>query len=55
MRELNPYWKDSGTSLPPVDGESVSVKKKIMVVEDAGLSWLQKSYLRMKEQTEKDK
>ncbi|NXK50991.1 C19L2 protein, partial [Chauna torquata] len=53
-RELNPYWKDGGTGLPPEEGESASVKK-VMVVEDAGLSWLRKSYQRMKEQAEREK
>ncbi|KFQ19992.1 CWF19-like 2, partial [Merops nubicus] len=53
-RELNPYWKDGGTGLPPEKDETVSVKK-VTVVEDAGLSWLQKSYQRMKEQAEREK
>ncbi|KAG8523387.1 LOW QUALITY PROTEIN: CWF19-like protein 2, partial [Galemys pyrenaicus] len=49
-RELNPYWKDGGTGLPPEDCSESSVTK---VVEDGGLSWLRKSYQRMKEQAEK--
>ncbi|NXI67693.1 C19L2 protein, partial [Anseranas semipalmata] len=53
-RELNPYWKDGGTGLPPEEGESASVKK-VTGVEDAGLSWLRKSYQRMKEQAEREK
>ncbi|XP_057255716.1 CWF19-like protein 2 isoform X1 [Pezoporus wallicus] len=53
-RELNPYWKDGGTGLPPAKDEATSVKK-VTVVEDAGLSWLQKSYQRMKEQAEREK
>eukprot|EP00075_Anas_platyrhynchos_P034887 XP_027324140.1 CWF19-like protein 2 isoform X1 [Anas platyrhynchos] len=53
-RELNPYWKDGGTGLPPTESESASVKK-VTVVEDAGLSWLRKSYQRMKEQAEREK
>ncbi|XP_074906106.1 CWF19-like protein 2 isoform X1 [Buteo buteo] len=53
-RELNPYWKDGGTGLPPEKDEAASVKK-VTVVEDAGLSWLQKSYQRMKEQAEREK
>nr|XP_009682102.1 PREDICTED: alkylated DNA repair protein alkB homolog 8 isoform X2 [Struthio camelus australis] len=53
-RELNPYWKDGGTGLPPEEGEAASVKK-VTVVEDAGLSWLRKSYRRMKEQAEREK
>ncbi|KFQ15091.1 CWF19-like 2, partial [Leptosomus discolor] len=53
-RELNPYWKDGGTGLPPEKDEAGSVKK-VTVVEDAGLSWLRKSYQRMKEQAEREK
>nr|CAH90352.1 hypothetical protein [Pongo abelii] len=51
-RELNPYWKDGGTGLPP-ENCSVSSITKVSVVEDGGLSWIRKSYLRMKEQAEK--
>ncbi|KFP71842.1 CWF19-like 2, partial [Acanthisitta chloris] len=51
-RELNPYWKDGGTGLPPEKDEEASVRK---VVEDAGLGWLRKSYQRMKEQAEREK
>ncbi|XP_037697238.1 CWF19-like protein 2 isoform X2 [Choloepus didactylus] len=51
-RELNPYWKDGGTGLPPEDCNMSSVTK-VSVVEDGGLSWLRKSYQRMKEQAEK--
>ncbi|XP_062950046.1 CWF19-like protein 2 isoform X2 [Cynocephalus volans] len=51
-RELNPFWKDGGTGLPPEDC-SVSSLTKVSVVEDGGLSWLRKSYQRMKEQAEK--
>ncbi|XP_065586139.1 CWF19-like protein 2 [Cyrtonyx montezumae] len=53
-RELNPYWKDGGMGLPPEEDESASVKK-VTVIEDAGLSWLRKSYQRMKEQAEREK
>uniref|UniRef100_A0A8B9IX30 CWF19-like protein 2 n=1 Tax=Amazona collaria TaxID=241587 RepID=A0A8B9IX30_9PSIT len=53
-RELNPYWKDGGTGLPPAKDEATSVRK-VTVVEDAGLSWLRKSYQRMKEQAEREK
>ncbi|NWS09934.1 C19L2 protein, partial [Pachyramphus minor] len=53
-RELNPYWKDGGTGLPPEKDEEASVKK-VPVVEDAGLSWLRKSYQRMREQAEREK
>ena len=45
---MNPYWKDGGTGLPPEDCNVSSVTK-----EDGGLSWLRKSYQRMKEQAEK--
>ncbi|KAM5245793.1 CWF19-like protein 2 [Ctenodactylus gundi] len=51
-RELNPYWKDGGTGLPSEDS-NVSSVTKASGVEDGGLSWLRKSYLRMKEQAEK--
>uniref|UniRef100_A0A3Q2H5I3 CWF19-like protein 2 n=2 Tax=Equus caballus TaxID=9796 RepID=A0A3Q2H5I3_HORSE len=51
-RELNPFWKDGGTGLPPEDC-NVSSVTKVSVVEDGGLSWLRKSYQRMKEQAEK--
>ncbi|KAM4567123.1 CWF19-like protein 2 isoform 2-T2 [Odontesthes bonariensis] len=49
--ELNPYWKDGGTGLPPVE---TAVTKKGPVVNDGGLSWLRKSYQRMKEQAERE-
>uniref|UniRef100_A0A5F8HBS6 CWF19 like cell cycle control factor 2 n=2 Tax=Monodelphis domestica TaxID=13616 RepID=A0A5F8HBS6_MONDO len=49
-RELNPYWKDGGTGLPPEDSNPSSAAK---VIEDGGLSWLKKSYQRMKEQADK--
>ncbi|XP_036993553.2 CWF19-like protein 2 isoform X2 [Artibeus jamaicensis] len=51
-RELNPYWKDGGTGLPPADCTTSSVAK-VSVIEDGGLSWLRKSYQRMKEQAER--
>ncbi|XP_066227688.1 CWF19-like protein 2 [Saccopteryx leptura] len=51
-RELNPYWKDGGTGLPPEEYNMSSVTK-VSVIEDGGLSWLRKSYQRMKEQAEK--
>ncbi|XP_042313932.1 CWF19-like protein 2 isoform X2 [Sceloporus undulatus] len=51
-RELNPYWKDGGTGLPP---EEVTPSGKVAGVEDGGLSWLRKSYQRMKEQSEREK
>ncbi|XP_043547765.1 CWF19-like protein 2 isoform X1 [Chiloscyllium plagiosum] len=51
-RELNPYWKDGGSGLPSEESGSVPVQKAVMI-EDGGLSWLKKSYQRMKEQAEK--
>uniref|UniRef100_A0A672FG43 CWF19-like protein 2 n=1 Tax=Salarias fasciatus TaxID=181472 RepID=A0A672FG43_SALFA len=48
--ELNPYWKDGGTGLPPEEMAGTAVKK----VNDGGLSWLKKSYQRMKEQAERE-
>ncbi|KAM6172605.1 CWF19-like protein 2 [Erethizon dorsatum] len=51
-RELNPYWKDGGTGLPSEDC-TVSSLTKASGVEDGGLSWLRKSYQRMKEQAQK--
>uniref|UniRef100_A0A4W6BPS4 CWF19-like protein 2 n=1 Tax=Lates calcarifer TaxID=8187 RepID=A0A4W6BPS4_LATCA len=49
--ELNPYWKDGGTGLPPEEMAGTAAKK----VNDGGLSWLRKSYQRMKEQAEREK
>ncbi|XP_029027313.1 CWF19-like protein 2 [Betta splendens] len=51
--ELNPYWKDGGTGLPPEEGGDTAAKKGA-VVNDGGLSWLRKSYQRMKEQAERE-
>ncbi|KAM6933686.1 CWF19-like protein 2 [Xenentodon cancila] len=51
--ELNPYWKDGGTGLPPEDTAGTSLKKG-PVVNDGGLSWLRKSYQRMKETAERE-
>uniref|UniRef100_A0A8C6KHT0 CWF19 like cell cycle control factor 2 n=1 Tax=Nothobranchius furzeri TaxID=105023 RepID=A0A8C6KHT0_NOTFU len=48
--ELNPYWKDGGTGLPPEENVQTAVKK----VNDGGLSWLRKNYQRMKEQAERE-
>ncbi|XP_056417595.1 CWF19-like protein 2 isoform X2 [Hyla sarda] len=53
-RELNPFWKDGGSGLPPEEGDVTSVKK-VQVVEDGGLGWLRKSLQRMKEQSEREK
>uniref|UniRef100_A0ABM5FWG7 CWF19-like protein 2 isoform X1 n=1 Tax=Pogona vitticeps TaxID=103695 RepID=A0ABM5FWG7_9SAUR len=55
-RELNPYWKDGGTGLPPEEVKP-STKELCLVVtavEDGGLSWLKKSYQRMKEQAKRE-
>ncbi|XP_008827939.2 CWF19-like protein 2 [Nannospalax galili] len=52
-RELNPYWKDGGTGLPSESCHVLAVTKA-SGVEDGGLSWLRKSYQRMKEQAEKE-
>ncbi|KAM9317806.1 CWF19-like protein 2 [Pholidichthys leucotaenia] len=51
--ELNPYWKDGGTGLPP-EQVAATAGRKASVVNDGGLSWLRKSYQRMKEQAEKE-
>ncbi|XP_032446574.1 CWF19-like protein 2 isoform X1 [Xiphophorus hellerii] len=52
--ELNPYWKDGGTGLPPEAVAHSAAKKAGPVVNDGGLSWLRKSYQRMKEQAERE-
>ncbi|MBN3313902.1 C19L2 protein, partial [Atractosteus spatula] len=52
-RELNPFWKDGGTGLP-TENSSGSWCKKVAVVDDGGLSWLKKSYQRMREQAERE-
>ncbi|XP_054453040.1 CWF19-like protein 2 [Anoplopoma fimbria] len=51
--ELNPYWKDGGSGLPPEKIAGTAAKKGGQVVNDAGLGWLRKSYQRMKEQAER--
>ncbi|KAL0973436.1 hypothetical protein UPYG_G00203610 [Umbra pygmaea] len=51
--ELNPFWKDGGSGLPPEKMASVTVKKAA-IVDDGGLGWLRKSYKRMKEQAERE-
>ncbi|KAJ8368058.1 hypothetical protein SKAU_G00080860 [Synaphobranchus kaupii] len=43
--ELNPFWKDGGTGVPPEQSD-VAPLKKAAVVDDGGLSWLRKSYQR---------
>ncbi|XP_061781391.1 CWF19-like protein 2 [Nerophis lumbriciformis] len=52
--ELNPYWKDGGSGLPPVESAGTAAKKEGAVVNDGGLSWLRKNYQRMKEQAERE-
>ncbi|XP_034025307.1 CWF19-like protein 2 isoform X2 [Thalassophryne amazonica] len=51
--ELNPYWKDGGSGLPPEEMSHTAVKKG-QLVNDGGLTWLRKSYQRMKEQAERE-
>ncbi|XP_037123869.1 CWF19-like protein 2 [Syngnathus acus] len=51
--ELNPYWKDGGTGLPPEEMAGTAANKG-SVVNDGGLSWLRKNYQRMKEQAERE-
>ncbi|XP_044059505.1 CWF19-like protein 2 [Siniperca chuatsi] len=51
--ELNPYWKDGGTGLPPEQIARTAATKG-PVVNDGGLSWLRKNYQRMKEQAERE-
>ncbi|XP_042271018.1 CWF19-like protein 2 [Thunnus maccoyii] len=52
--ELNPYWKDGGSGLPPEETAGTAAKKASTVVNDGGLSWLRKSFQRMKEQAERE-
>ncbi|KAJ8256776.1 hypothetical protein COCON_G00189280 [Conger conger] len=51
--ELNPFWKDGGSGLPPEQSATASAKRAA-VVDDGGLSWLRKSYQRMREQAERE-
>uniref|UniRef100_A0A8C6U2R3 CWF19-like protein 2 n=1 Tax=Neogobius melanostomus TaxID=47308 RepID=A0A8C6U2R3_9GOBI len=51
--ELNPFWKDGGSGLPSEETAD-KVVQKASVVNDGGLSWLRKSYQRMKEQAERE-
>uniref|UniRef100_A0A3P8ZY04 CWF19-like protein 2 n=1 Tax=Esox lucius TaxID=8010 RepID=A0A3P8ZY04_ESOLU len=51
--ELNPFWKDGGSGLPP-EKTATTVVKKAAIVDDGGLGWLRKSYQRMKEQAERE-
>ncbi|KAM6946008.1 CWF19-like protein 2 [Aplochiton taeniatus] len=54
--ELNPFWKDGGSGLPPQEKASsaAAALHKAAVVDDGGLSWLRKSYQRMSEQAERE-
>uniref|UniRef100_A0A8C4HR64 CWF19 like cell cycle control factor 2 n=1 Tax=Dicentrarchus labrax TaxID=13489 RepID=A0A8C4HR64_DICLA len=51
--ELNPFWKDGGTGLPPEEKAGTAATKGL-VVNDGGLGWLRKNYQRMKEQAERE-
>ncbi|KAK7171401.1 hypothetical protein R3I93_003872 [Phoxinus phoxinus] len=51
--ELNPYWKDGGSGLPP-EATSRTAVRKAGAVNDGGVSWLRKSYQRMKEQADRE-
>ncbi|KAM9468571.1 CWF19-like protein 2 isoform 1-T1 [Clarias gariepinus] len=51
--ELNPYWKNGGSGLPPEEGAGTAATKA-GVVDDGGRGWLMKSYQRMKEQAERE-
>ncbi|XP_029571644.1 CWF19-like protein 2 isoform X2 [Salmo trutta] len=51
--ELNPFWKDGGSGLPPEEKAS-NVLIKAATVDDGGLGWLRKSYQRMREQAERE-
>ncbi|XP_038840399.1 CWF19-like protein 2 isoform X2 [Salvelinus namaycush] len=51
--ELNPFWKDGGSGLPPEEKAS-NVLTKAATVDDGGLGWLRKSYQRMREQAERE-
>uniref|UniRef100_UPI00358E5BB6 CWF19-like protein 2 n=1 Tax=Myxine glutinosa TaxID=7769 RepID=UPI00358E5BB6 len=50
-RELNPYWKSGGTGLPPEQAEASTGNSR---VGDCGVSWLHRSYQRMKERAQKE-
>ncbi|KAJ7995290.1 hypothetical protein DPEC_G00243000 [Dallia pectoralis] len=52
--ELNPFWKDGGSGLPPELKATSTAIKKAATVDDGGLGWLRKSYQRMKEQAERE-
>ncbi|CAL8361570.1 unnamed protein product [Merluccius merluccius] len=52
--ELNPFWKDGGSGLPPEKNAAAADVKRVAAVNDGGLSWLRKSYQRMREQAERE-
>ncbi|XP_055493017.1 CWF19-like protein 2 [Leucoraja erinacea] len=51
-RELNPFWKNGGSGLPSAPSDSAETQKAALI-EDGGLSWLRRSFQRMKEQAER--
>ncbi|KAJ8410813.1 hypothetical protein AAFF_G00187700 [Aldrovandia affinis] len=51
--ELNPFWKDGGSGLPP-QKSFAAPPQRAGVVDDGGLSWLRKAYQRMREQAERE-
>ncbi|PNF29390.1 CWF19-like protein 2 [Cryptotermes secundus] len=58
-RELNPYWRDGGTGLPPErkDAEQVSKEARTLPVKSAGhqgVDWLHQTLEHSKEQTAKE-
>ncbi|XP_078721195.1 CWF19-like protein 2 [Lampetra fluviatilis] len=56
-RELNPYWKNGGTGLPPQESEqsvTSGASQGPSPVGDGGLSWLRRARQRMQEQADKE-
>ncbi|CAM9524115.1 unnamed protein product [Lampetra fluviatilis] len=56
-RELNPYWKNGGTGLPPQESEqsvTSGASQGPSAVGDGGLSWLRRARQRMQEQADKE-
>uniref|UniRef100_S4RRS3 CWF19-like protein 2 n=1 Tax=Petromyzon marinus TaxID=7757 RepID=S4RRS3_PETMA len=56
-RELNPYWKNGGTGLPPQESEqsvASGASQGPSAVGDGGLSWLRRARQRMQEQADKE-
>lgn len=52
-RELNPYWKDGGTGLPPeLSDHNPLAPKTTFSANDGGLSWWRKAYQRCAELAE---